>query len=225
MLVIRSSLIFFFFFLRWGFHSRYPPLCLCLSRSRSTAFTNLWGTNSLNLVFMGIYSWVFHECSEEMCGYSKHFTQKLGGYSCFGEGIRVYFFDFLRMFEYWILFFCMLSRILWVWDTLEYFGILWNTLKCFAKYLWKNGIPNTKEYLPRVNPEYSSNTLWIPTVEYPWNTFVRIPGYSSYPTNTTEYLASKIVEYHWIRLNTFTQCGNKTIMTMNSIPMMNTHEY
>jgi len=53
-----------------------------------------------------------------MYGYSKHFTQKLGGYS----GIRdlgkvfVYSFDFLKMFEYFS-------------NTFEYFGI---TLEYFG---------------------------------------------------------------------------------------------
>jgi len=51
-----------------------------------------------------------------------HCTRKLGGYSWFGEGIRV-FFRFLKKFEY----FFEYLRILW--ETLEYFGILWSTLR------------------------------------------------------------------------------------------------
>jgi len=78
---------------------------------------------------MGMHGY-FMSHSKEICGYSKHFTQKLGGYSCFGESIRVVFVRFSQN-----------VRILFEYVGI-YFGILWNTLKYFAEYTYENnGIP------------------------------------------------------------------------------------
>jgi len=105
------------------------------------------------LIKFGIcgYSWVLHEYSEEICGYSKRFTPKLGGYSCFGDGKGIagifsifskWSNTFSNTFEYTSGYF----GILWN-------GILWNTLKYILC-----GTPmkkwNTKGYLlPRISPE------------------------------------------------------------------------
>jgi len=136
------------------------------------------------------------------------------------EGIRVLGMVkvlrvFFRFSQNGRILFRILSNILR--DTLEYFGmeyfgILWNIY--FAEHLWKNGIPKGIYYLG-----LALNNFRIPfkNHEIPME-YLRIPGYSRYPTKTIEYLAKIIVEYHWILLNTFTTFGNKT-------KTMNTHEY
>ena len=60
------------------------------------------------------------------------YSKKIGGYSCFGEGIRVFFF--LEMFEYFFEYYIVTIEYFRIrWDTLGYFGIyfgiLWNTLR------------------------------------------------------------------------------------------------
>jgi len=134
----------------------------CIKGRGHTLILN-WGTNLLNLLFIGyswVFMWVFHEYSEENFGGIRSSLLKKW------EGIRVwrrysvlvyFLIYFLKMFGY---FFEYCFRILWwdtLWDTLEYFGILWNSLRNTYE---KNGIPKGI-YLGLTLTTYS-NTLWIP---------------------------------------------------------------
>ena len=133
-------------------------------------------------IFMGMgIPWVF---GRNACGYSKRFTQKLGGCSCFVFWGR-----------YWCIFLIFWTSCSNTFSkTLGYVGILWNTLEeYFAEYLYKNVIPKDIIII-WILFEYPLNT----TMEYPWNTTFEYPGTRGIPRiplNTSQN-SSNTIEYY-----------------------------